>query len=419
MLPGTAARQAAFEILQRVRRGQPFDAAHEVAAHSLPDQDKRLAYEIAAGVLRRRTELDGRVRSHVVRSWERTPEDLKDLLRIGVYQLTRLERVPPYAAVQTTVEVAKRASGSRGASLVNAVLRRATASNQVVPDGGSSQDGLAAQHSHPAWLVERWIRQFGERRTAALLEHNNRRPPLVIQPVGWSGDRLAAVLAERDIPFAAAPTGPGLRIERGRAEELPGYAEGAFVVQDAGQARLVGLARVPDGSTVWDACASPGGKAAVLSRRCQVLASDMRRRRLPRLRQTLARVAPHVPVVLADARHPPFDTARIDATLLDVPCTGTGTLARHPDGRWRLSQRQIDRLASRQADILWGAAESVRRGALLLYLTCSLEPEENQDQVNRFLSHFPNFERTQDDVFLFPPDTGTDGGFAARLRRVK
>jgi 16S rRNA (cytosine967-C5)-methyltransferase len=207
--------------------------------------------------------------------------------------------------------------------------------------------------------------------------------------------------------------------ESGKVQQLPGYRDGAFVVQDPVQVRLLEFAAIPDGARVWDACAAPGGKAAVLAGRCKVVASELRRDRLERLGDTLARTAPDVPVLLADAARPPLRPGATDVVLVDAPCSATGTMARHPDARWRLSADQIERAARWQAAILDGVAPVVGPGALLLYMTCSLEPEENERQVNGFLERHPEFEREGDDLSIFPPDEGTDGGYAARMRRTR
>ena len=398
-----------------MRGGRQFEAALDAAAAGLDDTDRRLAYEIAAGVLRSRTELDSRLAPLVSGSWEHTPDETKDLLRIGAYQLLKLSRVPSYAAVQTTVETAKRSGARKSAGLVNAVLRRLSRSaDQREPEGD-----LAARYSHPEWLVERWLAHYGEERTEALLGHNNRRPPLVIQPVRSTLEALGAALSEAGVPHGPAPFGAGFVIESGRVGQLPGYRDGAFVVQDPAQARLLEFAAIPDGARVWDACAAPGGKAAVLAGRCKVVTSELRRDRLERLGDTLARTAPDVPVVVADAARPPLRPGVADVVLADAPCSATGAMARHPDARWRLSADQIERAARWQAAILDGVAPVVGPGALLLYMTCSLEPEENERQVNAFLGRHPEFEREGDDLSIFPPDDGTDGGYAARLRRTR
>lgn len=398
-----------------MRAGQTFASARENAVTGLDDADRRLAHEIAAGVLRHRVELDSRLEPLFTGDWRGAPADLKDVLRIGAYQLTHLTRVPPYAAVQTAVALAKERLGQRPAGLVNAVLRRLAREGEartVTPPSTS----LADRHSHPAWLVERWVARYGSERTEALLRHNNHVPPLTIQPARWSVEALRRALEEHGVTAQPAPGGQGFSVTGTRVGELPGYHEGAFVVQDAAQARLLRFAAIPDGALVWDACASPGGKAALLAPRCRVIASDLRRERLPKLLDTLRRVAAGIPVAAADARYPPFPWATFDVVLLDVPCSATGTMARHPDARWQLSAHRLRRLIQTQAALLRGASKTVRSGGLLVYLTCSLEPEENAEQVDRLLAGSPQFTREGDDLYIFPPEAGTDGGYGARLR---
>lgn len=394
-----------------MRGGAPFDTALEQALAGLAHRDRRLAHEIAAGVLRGRRALDRQLAPLVRAGWRRTAADVKDLLRIGAYQLLRLTRVPPYAAVQATVEVAKASHGREGAGLVNAVLRRlATRRDAALV---SQPEGF----SHPAWLVERWTARYGPARTEVLQRHNDTRPPLVLQPARWSPARLREALEAAGVACRPAPLGQGLAVEARQVRALPGYTEGGFIVQDPAPARLVRFAAIPPGVTVWDACAAPGGKAVTLARDCRVVASDRRPSRMARLAETVARAAPTVHLFVADARRPPIRPGTFAAVVVDAPCSATGTMARHPDARWRLTPTRLRRLVALQADILDGAAAAVRPGGLLVYLTCSLEPEENAEQVNRFLERHPAFGRAGDDVHLFPPDHGTDGGYGARLRR--
>jgi 16S rRNA (cytosine967-C5)-methyltransferase len=345
---------------------------------------------------------------------------VRELLRIGAYQILRLSRIPPYAAVATTVEVAKRRTGSKSAAFVNAVLRRLLHEEQaagVDTAAGGAALALATRYSHPDWMVERWTERFGREATERLLKHNNRAPPLVIQPLNWPRDQIVEALALRGIEWAEASEGYGLVVQGAKPWELPGYGEGAFLVQAPAQARFVREASIPPGAVVWDACAAPGGKAALLSLAHRVLASDSKRPRLKRLLETLKRARSKAEVLIADARFPPFREKSVDAVWLDVPCSATGTLARHPDARWRLSPGRILRLAALQRELLQAAARMVREGGLLVYSTCSLEPEENEDGVNEFLSAHAGFRRARDDLFLFPPDTGSDGGYLAVLRR--
>lgn len=396
-----------------MRAGLTFDAALERATLPATDADRRLAHEIAAGALRTRRHLDERLEPLVDRGWAHTPDDTKDLLRIGAYQILELTRVPSYAAVQTTVDVAKAVGGEGTARLVNAVLRRVAETSDV----GAQPGSLAARYSHPDWLVDRWVERWGAARTEALLAHNNTRPRLAIQPARWPHERLADALAAAGIAAEPAPHGHGLLVDGTTVATLPGYAEGAFVVQDPSQRHLIEAAGVPDGSVVWDACAAPGGKTVALAGRCRVLASDARQSRIPRLCDTLRRAAPGVPIFVADARRPPFARGSVDVVLLDVPCSATGTMARHPDARWRLTPERMTGLVRVQAALLEGAHDVVRHGGRLVYMTCSLEPEENEGQVEGFLTDHPDFARAQPDVVVFPADAGADGGFVSALER--
>jgi len=415
-------------VLRAVRGGAPFDAALASALGDLTEADRRLAHELAAGVLRARTTLDLAIARHVTADWRRVGEDVRDLLRLGAYQLLELDRVPAHAAVATAVDLAKREHGARSAGFVNAVLRRIARERHAgtaPPDAGTPERGdertapeLARRSSHPEWLVARWVDAFGAERTASLLAGNNRRPNVHLQPARWDLDRLARELAAAGIPSEPAPGGAGLSVRGVRVERLPGFRDGGFVVQDAAQALGLAHAAIPDGAVVWDACAAPGGKTATLARRCRVVASDVQRERLARLLDTVQRAAPEVRVLCADATRPPFGADQFDVVLLDAPCTATGTLAKHPDARWRITPARLQHLQALQQALLDGVAGTVRPGGVLAYMTCSLEPEENTAQMERFLTRHPAFRREREDLLLFPPDRGTDGGYAARLVRI-
>ena len=408
-----------------MRYGRTFDAALEDAAGSLEDADRRLAHEIAAGVLRSRSELDASLAPLVERPWRRVEDDLKDLLRIGAYQLLRLNRVPPHGAVDATVEAAKLVRGEKSAGFVNAVLRRmareldrADRHDEPGEPATASVAALAQRHSHPEWLVARWVNRFGTARTEALLIHNNRRPYIFLQAARWTPEHLREALRGAGVAVEAAPLEAGLAVRGGSVRALPGYEEGGFIVQDPAQAQALRFADLLAGALVWDACAAPGGKAAILARRCRVVASDLGLDRLRRLADTVRRASPSVRVMAADASAPPFAAGRLDAVLVDAPCSATGTIAKHPDARWRLTPAQITRLASQQEALLSGVANVVRQGGRLVYMTCSLEREENELQVETFLEIHPAFRRECEDLFVFPPDAGTDGAFAARLVRT-
>jgi 16S rRNA (cytosine967-C5)-methyltransferase len=412
-----------------VRQGKPFDAALDGVAGKLSRDDRRLTHELAAGVLRQRSALDHRLGPLVPRGWSQVDAVLQDILRLGAYQLTRLERVPDHAAVDTSVTLARQLRGARAAGFVNAVLRRLI---QTAPQEAGSDSRvtstLAAAHSHPDWLVERWVRQFGSEQTEALLRWNNTPPHLVAQPARANLEDLEHGWHAAGIEVQRASHGAGLLPDRTRPSELPGYREGHFIIQDPAQALLARFVDPPPGSTVYDACAAPGGKTIALGRTNPVVAGEINRSRAWRLAGNLARAGSgREHVVVADARHPPL--RGVEIVLLDAPCTATGTFARHPDARWRVSAAALRRIAGLQTQLLDSTAQLVPPGGWLVYSTCSLEPEENEQQVKGFLQRHPDFHREpgpvveasqlspEGDLKILPQIHGMDGAYAARLRR--
>ena len=386
-------------------------------------RDRRLAHQLSAGVLRRQRELD--------QTLELTRADgrLHDILRLGAYQLGHLERVPAHAAVSTSVELARETAGEPAARYVNQALRRVARD----PDAGRAPASSGPARTHPDWLVERWRGRFGGA-TDLLLAWNDARPKLTLQPARWDLATLQARLADAGVAVSVAPFGAGLRIvapRPPRPSELPGYEDGAFFVQDPAQALIVRFAAVPRGAQVYDACAAPGGKAVALAvSGARVTAGEARRERIGRLRETVHRTGVAVRIVAADLLAPPFRAGAWDAVLVDAPCTATGTMARHPDARWRLTPGAIGRSARRQTALLDAAAALVRPGGLLVYATCSLEPEENEERVEEFLRGHPDFRRRPEtdrvpkelatasgDFQSLPQRDGIDGAYAARLGR--
>jgi 16S rRNA (cytosine967-C5)-methyltransferase len=354
------------------------------------------------------------------------------VLRLGAFQLSALDRVPPHAAVDTSVTLAKESGGAKAGGFVNAVLRRLGAAAAAgTPDPGGPAERLAREFSHPRWLVERWLERYGPEETRALLQWNNTRPRLVLQPAREALSALEARWRAAGIAAEPAPYGAGLVTNQTRPAELPGYAEGAFIVQDPAQALLARFADLPAEVTLYDAAAAPGGKSISLGRNVAgVVAADLSRARVRRLAENLARAGSgRERAVVADARQPPLRQA--GAVLLDAPCLGTGTFARHPDARLRVRPDALATLERRQAELLDRTAEVVAPGGLLIYATCSLEPEENERQVHWFLEGHPEFRRETSktfpptllspdgDLMILPQRHHMDGAFAARLRRAR
>jgi 16S rRNA (cytosine967-C5)-methyltransferase len=390
----------------------------------LAERDRRLAYELSAGVLRRQRELDSAL------ELDRADPRLHDVLRLGAYQLGWLTRVPSHAAVSTSVELARETVGEASTGYVNRSLRKLSAIGYRL-----SGD----ERTHPDWLVARWQLRFGPNETARLVEWNDKKPELFIQPARWDQNALLARLREAGIECGEAPFGAGIRIypiANSRypiATVLPGYSAGAFIVQDPAHALVARFASIPPGAQVYDACAAPGGKAVALEARgARILAGDARHERMGRLAETARRAGVEIRCVAADLEAAPIRPAGVDALLVDAPCSATGTMRRHPDARWRLDPAVFARAASRQARLLAAAAPLVRPGGLLVYATCSLEPEENERVVEDFLSRSPEFARAPRADASFPAELltdagdfqslpqrhGIDGAYAARLVRA-
>ena len=407
--------------MRAVGDGTPYADARDRAVGGLSERDRRLAHELSAGVLRTRRALD-----HAI-DLRRADPRVRDILRLGAYQLHCLTRVPAHAAVHTSVTLAREAAGEPAARYVNQALRR------LAKAGVGEHTAIP---SHPDWLLARWRERFGAEATARLVAWNDHRPTLALQPVRWEAERLREALRTAGYRVSDTPYGAGIEVSRpALPATLPGYADGSFIVQDASQALVARFAAFPAGARVYDACAAPGGKTVALANRREaegtwITAGDARRSRLARLRETVWRTGVAVPVIAADLLDAPFRPASWDAILLDAPCSATGTIARHPDARWRLRADAITRLARRQAALLDAAGRLVRPGGVLVYATCSLEREENEDQVERFLERHRHFVRapvpdavTADlvtaagDFQALPQLHGIDGAYAARLVR--
>jgi 16S rRNA (cytosine967-C5)-methyltransferase len=430
----TEARVAAADILADLRQGEMLDAAFDVRTVPLDARDRRWVQELVWGTLRRRSGLDAILDARVKGGTVRLDADLTDLLRLGVDQLLHMDSVPPYAAIAQTVELVKQRHGQGAAGLANAVLRRVDRERDAlaVPTPADPVDQLALAHGHPRWLVARWVARFGAADTARLLAANNIPGPVTVRPFGVVTEQLEAALEAAGVTPTEAPLARGsLDLPPGVAlTELGAYKQGQFFVQDVAATLVVHYAAITPGSTVADLCAAPGGKALELARTAgRVIASDKGPARVARLEENVARVeARTVTVRVADARDPLPEP--VDAILLDVPCTGTGTFRRHPDARWRLKVSDLAVMAATQRTLLAAAATNVRPGGLLVYSTCSLEPEENDAQVEGFLAEHPEFTLEPPPegavpasvldagrLRVLPQQHGVDGAFAARLRR--
>ena len=431
----TASRAVAAEICTDLRRGEFLDQSFERRIAPLDARDRRWTRELVYGMLRHRGWIDAILSDRVRGGLVRLDPDVIDLLRLGVYQLTNMGSVPAYAAIAQTVELAKRRHGLGASKLVNAVLRRTDRERDELdlPVTAEVDEALSLRYSHPRWLIARWIERLGEQDTERLLALNNAEAPIVIRPYGIVREQLEAMLEEAGVHVAEAPFVPeSIAISGGTTfTELGAFKKGLFFVQDPAATLVTEYAAIPSGATVADLCAAPGGKALELSKIAgTVIASDRSLGRLQRLLANKQRLeTTNLYPFVGDARHPAISP--VDAVLIDVPCTGTGTFRRHPDARWRLKISDFAVMSALQKLIVRSASNVVKPGGLLIYSTCSLEREENDEQIEQFLSENPNWildpppegsvaPELLDGGFLrvLPQRHGTDGAFAARLRRA-
>lgn len=441
-MPLSPARLAAFHILLRVIREDSYatELLHSHLTDSLQPRDLRLATELVFGVLRQQSLLD-----HVLTPLSRTTlarldTEVQVALRLGAYQVLFLDRVPSRAAIHESVELVKKAKLRSASGYVNAVLRkvsRADFEKQLSEWPLDSAAGLALRYSHPEWLVKRWKERFGSEKLIQLLQHNNEPPAVYFRSnaADVSAERLKAELEQQPVYVKSHPLSSDiLEVVEGDLYATPLFRDGKIAVQDAGSQVIPRLLAAKPSDRCLDLCCGTGGKASQMARLQEsatpIIASDLHGHRLRTARQLHSAEWPQLHWVAADATRPlPFQ-AEFDKILLDVPCSGTGTLQRHPEIRWRLEPGRLVELASLQRALLENAVGYMKPGGLLVYSSCSLEPEENEGVVDWLLAGHPELHlvlpesRPLSDLFdsrkllhFFPPQTRTDGFFAAVIRR--
>jgi 16S rRNA (cytosine967-C5)-methyltransferase len=437
------ARAIAHEVLVRVETTDAFAdvlLAARLATARLAPADQALVTRLVYGTLAWQGRLDHHLSGLVRGPLAGLDPPVRAALRLGLHQLLFLDRIPAYAAVDASVRLAGRNRGAAG--LVNAVLRRAAAAGRTglpLPDATRDPlERLAVEWSHPHWLVARWAAELGDAELQDILAANNQRGPTAVRvhPGRGTRDVLAAELSAAGIetrPSRWAPDGLVLARGASRLRQLPAWRDGRFAFQGEASQLIAPLLGLTPGARVLDACAAPGGKAAhaatLLGGGGLVVGIEPRPGGIRRISAETARLGiTHVATLVADARHPPLRPG-FDAVLVDAPCTGLGTLRRHPEVRWRRRPDDVPRLAALQFDLLAGVAPLVRAGGVLVYAVCTLTREENEGVVSRFVDAHPAFavenvaphaptELVTPGGFLrtLPHRHGLDGFFAARLR---
>jgi 16S rRNA (cytosine967-C5)-methyltransferase len=434
-----SARSIAIQVLARVAA---TDAYLNVVLDSVLDElgledprEAAFATELAYGTTRRLLTLDPLLASFSARRLETLEDRVLAALRIGAYQLF-FTRVPRHAAVADTIEALKSLGLERAAGFVNAILRKVASHETLPPPGGDEAQRLATEHSHPVWLVKRWLAHFGAERTQAMLAADNQPPSVVIRTntTRLSRDELLAQLLDAGVSAKATSLSPlGITLQSsGRVEELYGYAEGLWQVQDEAAQLVTLFAQVPPGARVLDTCAAPGGKSCHLAQTSRVVALDLHANKLPKVAAEAARLGlgDRITLEATDASKPLREgLGEFDAVCVDAPCSGLGTLRRHPELRYRRKEADIAGLAALQRAILESAQARVRPGGLLVYAVCTTEPSEGADQIELFLRSHPEFTSEpprglealptwQGHLRTLPGPEGLDGFFAARLRKL-
>ena len=381
------ARKAALLVLLRVERESSYavELLHSPLLEDLSSVDRNLAQEIVLGVLRWQSLLDASFAGLVIKSLRKLDLEVRIALRMGVYQLAFLDRIPRHAIVDETVELVKRARKGSAAGMVNAVMRKLAMQRHCLTAGGK---GLAFDYAHPQWLVERWVAQFGLEKTHAICAYDQQVPATAL--------RIAAPEQEDELHAEGVHLAPGALMKNARivtsgdVTRTKLFTSGRIAIQDEGS-QLV-AAFVAGGSRILDCCAAPGGKTAAIAMaqpEARIFATDIHPHRARVLRQIASQ--PNVHVFAADARQLPF-TTDFDRILADVPCSGTGTLARNPEIKWRLKPEDLADLQARQIAILTSALQHVAPGGRIVYSSCSLEAEETEDVISAVLKTANEFQ---------------------------
>jgi len=440
-------RQLAFIALRSVQRGAYADVALDriLRQTDLSSVDRRLVTELVYGSVRRQRSLDALIDQLAKKKAQQQPPDLRIILHLGLYQLRYLDHIPDAAAVNSTVELAKKNGFSGLASFVNGLLRQYVRLASSAADPLKLLDApverLGILHSYPDWIVEVWLNQFGYEETEQLCKWLNKPPAidLRINPLRTSLEKVVAALQEVGVSVtrvANLPQALRFNSSTGAIEKLPGFDAGWWTIQDS-SAQLVSHILDPQpGEVVIDACAAPGGKTTHIAELMQdtgtIWACDRTVSRLKKLQQNLARLQlKSIQICTGDSRNLPQFTGVADRVLLDAPCSGLGTLHRHADARWRQTPATVRELIVLQTELLSHVATWVKPGGVLVYATCTLHPEENEAIVQDFLTHHPHwriespaanslgfpYATTAGWMKVLPHHQAMDGFFIVRLQK--
>ena len=436
----SAARRTAFEILRRVEDGAFASVLLASKEANLTPADRALTHEIVLGVLRNQLWLDRLADHYSNRKSEQLDIEVRLILRLGLYQLRFLSRVPASAAVDESVNLAGVARKRSAGGFINAVLRKAAVDNSYDPASATNEpiERLSVETSHPAWLIERWTRAFGLEETQSFARANNKSAPVAFRVVHNRADESEVLKALREsgaeiLPSNIAPG--GFRIT-GPTRLLSKLASaGQIYIQDEASQLLTKVLDPQRDERLLDLCAAPGSKtthiADVTSDSAVIVAGDLHHHRLRTVKSSSdLQGFRSVNCLTLDGLQPlPLPENYFDRVLIDAPCSGTGTLRRNPEIRWRISTGDIEDLAARQTKLLINAARTVKTGGRLVYSTCSVETEENERVRQTFLDNSknfrpaelninPSFATEQGVARTWPQRQGSDGFFISAFARM-
>jgi 16S rRNA (cytosine967-C5)-methyltransferase len=434
------ARRAAFSILRRVEEEGAYASVLLAASEDeLRAEDRALCYELVLGTLRWQLWLDSLIEHYAGRRPESLDAPVRRALRLGLYQLRFLSRIPASAIVNESVNLAYLSRLRSAAAFINAVLRRAVREMDYDPAANVSEqiERLAIETSHPVWLLERWIDAFGVEEAAAFARANNVAPPTAFRVIGERAsvqEVLEELSAAGGVITSSQIAPQSWRIEGAGGSLRRLASEGKIYLQDEASQLVAHVLDAQRGERVLDVCAAPGSKtthiAALTPELSLIVAGDVHGHRLQTVLAAASRQGiKRLRAVVHDGEVAlPFAANAFDRVLVDAPCTGTGTLRRNPEIRWRITNRDVSELSLRQGLILGNAARMVRPGGRLVYSTCSVEREENEEVVARFLDNHAEFRKlpltlpaslqsNEGEARIWPHRDGADGFFIACLER--
>lgn len=400
--PVAPARLAAFEILQRVDAGAYASILLAAREESLEPRDRALCHELVMGVLRWQLWLDRLSEHFADRSVDSLDLNVRIILRLGLYQLRVLTRIPASAAVNESVNLVRLARLRSAEGFVNAVLRRAARELEFDPAANLKDpiERLAVSTSHPPWLIEHWVRAFGHQETELFAAANNQPAPVSFRVVK-QGDEATDII--ESLRAAGASVQPSKIVARawrvnGGGDLLRDLARaGQVYLQDEASQLVAQVLDAQAGDNVLDVCSAPGSKSSQIAgdTRVRVIAGDIHEHRIRTVVQTaeLQHLSNLECLVLDGQSNLPFREATFERVLVDAPCSGTGTLRHNPEIRWRISAEDLHDLSTRQRQLLFNASRVVKPGGRLVYSTCSVEPEENEAVVKAFLEASDEFEQ--------------------------